>query len=428
MALRQPDFVSIESVLEGDLSIVLDRTTQYEIGLSCRQPSVARFEVGDERTWGVFEEVMGIGSKFSVSVNGVPRVTGRLLTRNMPLSPDSGATVQLMVRTVLADAAFTCCTLGIDVTDVTLDTLILKAFERLGVTRDDFIFKADLARDALTGRRSGQPSAAASLRARIARLESQQFPANDEAAKHVIGQKRVLQEQLSGAETRPVVPDLEEIQVAQAKVQAGETIYGFVERHLLRHGLMMWDAPDGKIVIGHPDDSQDPLYIMSAQSGPESVANNILSCTRTEDYEQVPASIWVYGKKLSDKKGYAAKGAIKANERDPLLGSLDPGLDRLLIVLDEGITTQELAAARARRELLNRSMSKDAWSIETDGLSYWTGSKSVEYGIDTVADVRVDIAGRRDGPYLIHELVMRGDADGSHTTTMTGIGRGIWVL
>lgn len=428
---RPEDSVSIESTTGGGFGVVVDRATQYEISTSIRQPSVARFELGDESTWGPLQEVIRIGGRFSVSVNQQPRVTGRLLTRNMPLSPENGATVQLIVRTLLADAFFTACTPGIDVTNVTLKDLVVAAFQRLldklGLSPEDvFVFRGDLARDAITGRKSGQPSAAAGIRARLRAIESMELPAGDGGrAKELMRQRRILRQQLQGAETRPVVPDLAQVQVSEAQVHPGETIGEFVERHLARHGFMMWDAADGKIVIGHPDDSQEPLYVLASLKGEQAVANNIERCQKTEDYESVPASLWVYGQ--SGKKGYM-RGGVKANEEDAVLGAVDPPLDRIVMVMDKGIRTEALAAARARREMVTRSMQKDAWSIEMDGLSYWSGTEAVPFAVDTVADVQIDVADRADGPYLIHECVMSGGPDSGHSTKLSTVGKGIWVL
>lgn len=420
---RSYDTVSIESISgDDDFSIVIDRATQYEITTSLRTPGMARFELGDESTWGPLREAMRIGGRISVSINGYPRVTGRMLTRNMPVTANSGATVQLMVRTILADAQFTACSPEIQVKNASVKDVILKAFERLGLTERDFVFRGDVARDLITGRKSGQPSAASSIRARMARLEQETGTAREYQR-----QRAVLEQQLQGADTRPVLPDLEAIQVSEAGVHPGETIFQFAERHLLRHGMMMWDGADGRIVVGAPDDSQHPLYVLSAQKGSESAANNLLSATKTEDYENVPKSLWVYGMDRGGR-GYVGADAVKASEFDPVLTGVDPALDRTVMIVDTGIRTQALAAARARREMLSRSITKDNWSIETDGLSYWTGRESVPFAIDTVADLRVDISDRADGPYLIHECSWTGDANGSHTTRMNACARGIWVI
>lgn len=419
---RRRDTVTIESVGTGQ-TVVIDRATQYELTTSLQMPSVARFELGDETSWPALEQVIGIGGRYVVSVNGSPRLTGRLLTRNLAVSARAGATVQLVVRTFLADALFTTVDPKIGVRNTTLKELVLAAFRRLGLTERDFAFRADLARDVITGRKSGQPSAAAGIRARLRAFDN--ADTTGISGQQLRKQRQVLERQLAGAENRPVTPELQEIKLDEARPSPPESVYAFIDRHLARHGLMMWDGADGRIVIGKPDDGQKPLYIMTAQRGELGKYNNLMDARRVEDYENVPELLWVYGMGGGRDQ---SKARVKYNELDPLLASVFPPLDRTVMVIDESLKTQEQAAARARRELLQRSMDKDAWLLETDGLSYWTGSEAIPYAVDTVADVRVDVAGASSAPYLIYQCTMVGNADDDHTTRLGAVGRGIWVL
>lgn len=379
MARRERDTVLIESVQGGGFSVVVDRATQYEIRTDITAPSMARFELGDDGTWSVIRDALAIGTRFMVSVNDKPRVTGRLLTRNLAVSSSAGATVQIVVRTRLADAMFTAVDPKIGVKNTTLKEVILSAYRRMGLTEADFIFRADVARDLITGRGRGGPPP----------------------------------------------PDLQALKEDEARPHPPETVYAFVDRHLSRFHLMHWDAADGRIVVGHPDDTQRSQYVMTAHRGAAAATNNLLSATKTEDYEDVPAQLYVYGVGGGKDQG---KARVKFVQTDPVLAAVEPQLDRVAVVIDESLTNQAQAEARARRELLRRSLAKDSWVLETDGLSYWSGSERIPYGIDTVADVQVDVAGGASGPYLIYQCNMTGSADGAHTTTLTACGRGIFRL
>ncbi len=379
MARRERDTVRIESVQGGDFSIVVDRCTQYEVVNDLTAPSAARFELGDDGTWSVIRDAIAIGGRFQVSVNDKPRLTGRLLTRNLAVSADAGGTVQVVVRTRLADAMFTTIDPKIGTKNTTLEALVLAAFDRMQLTRADFIFATDLARDLFTGRGRG------------------------------------------GSAT----PDLSAMKEDEARPHPPETVYSFVDRHLSRFHLMMWDAPDGRIVIGAPDDKQRPLYLMSAHRGRAGLTNNLLSATKTEDFEEVPAEMWVFG--VGGGKDQA-RARIKFVTVDPTLAAVEPFLDRTAMVIDESIVTQAQAEARARRELMRRRLMSDSWVLETDGLSYWTGTERIPYGVDTVADVRVDVAGGANGAYLVYQTKLTGSADRSHTTQLTCCGKGIWAL
>lgn len=373
------DTVLIESVQGGDFSIVVDRATQYEIVTDLTQPSCARFEMGDTGTWTAIRDALAIGTRFQVSVNDQTRITGRMLTRNLPVSAGAGATVQAVIRTLLADAMFTTVDPGIGVRNATLKDIVLGAFKRMGLTEADFVLRADLARNVLTGR------------------------------------------------SDPNQPALEihNLREEEARPQPPESVHAFCERHLSRFSLMMWDAPDGRIVIGRPDDTQSPTYLMTMRRGPAARANNLLSATKTEDYEAVPARLWVYG--VGGGKDQS-KARVKFALPDDTLEAVTPVLDRRVVIIDEGIRTQAQAEARARKEMLWKSLAKDSWALETDGLSYWSGSRVVPYVIDTVADVNVDVAGAASGPYLLWQVTLRGSATEGHRTTVTGVRRGVWRL
>lgn len=424
---RERDKVTIESVEGGVFPIVIDRSTRYELVTDLMSPSCARFELGDSgsskkgvpSTWESLGPALKIGGRFTVSVNGKSRMKGRLLTRNLSVSTSGGATVQLTLRTRLADAAFTACDPKIGVRNTQLHNVVLAAFAKMGLTAADFVFEADTARDLITGRRSGKPDPVAGLKAQRSKLQSQASSVERDVA------LSTLDDQISDAESRPVDPALTTLTFEEARVHPPETIWSFVERHLARFGLMMWDGSDGRIVIGKPDDSQHPLYIMTARRGQGAAGNNLLSASKIEDFEDVPAQLWVFGFGGGRDQ---SKAKYRALRTDPVLLAVAPTLDRSVMILDESIRTPEQAAARARKEMMRRSMQKDCWTLETDGLSYWTGTQSIPYAIDTVNDVRVDVAGGANGAYLNHQITMTGDADNGHTTRLVCSGRGIWDL
>lgn len=419
MAKRQRDRVTIESIDMGGGAFVVDRATQYEIVTDLMSPSCARFELGDESSWAPMRNALKIGLRYSICVNGKQRVTGRMLTRNLSMSASAGATVQLVVRTRLADAAFDAVDPKIGVRNTTLKDVILAAFARYNMTADDFIFGADLARDLITGRKSGKGDPAAGLRAQRAKVSASEDSVDRDVS---LG---ILDEQIQAAEQQPASPDLASITEQEARPHPPETVWAFVERHLARYGLMIWDGPDGRLVVGRPDDSQPPLYTMCGLRGTKSAANNILSATKVEDFENVPAELWVYGVGGGRDQ---SKARVRACARDPLLFAAIPSISRAAVIIDESLKTPELAQARARREMMKRSLQKDSWTIETDGLSYWTGSQAIPYTNDTIADIQIDVADAAQGPYLLFQTAMLGNADQGHTTRFVCAGKGVFNL
>ncbi len=373
------DTVTIESESGGDASILIDRATQYEVTTDLLSPSTARFELGDETTWESLRDVVAIGSRYVVAINGWPRLKGRLLVRNLALSVAAGGTVQLAIRTRLADAMFTTCDPKIGVKNANLKELVLAAYARMGLTEADFIFEADVGRDVLTGRSS--PGV--------------------------------------------VAPDIRTLREDEARPNPPESIFAFCERHLSRFGIMQWDAPDGRIIIGTPNDQQNPIYLMSCRRGFAAQANNLLSAQKTEDFEEVPRDLWVFG--VGGGKDQQ-KATVKFVELDTTLFGVSPVLDRTAVIIDESIRTQAQAEARARREMMRRSLQKDTWVLETDGFDYWDGVERFPYAVDAVADVAVDVGAGASGPYLISQASFRGNASDGHTARLTAHGRGVWRL
>lgn len=376
------DYVTIAKEDGGDASMLIDRSTQFEITTDMLAPSTARFELGDESTWEALRDVAAIGSRIVVSVNGFARLKGRLLTRNLSASCGGGATVQLAVRTRLADAMFTACDPGVGVKNVQLKDLILQAFKRMGLEEADFLFTGDVSRDVLTGR---------------------------------------------GSRTVPD-PSVHTLREDEARPHPPETIYAFVDRHLSRFGLIMWDAPDGRIIIDRPDVDQRAIYAMTMRKGANSKTNNLLSATKTEDFEEVPRDLWIYGVGGGTNINRAR---VKFVQFDTTLFAVDPRLSfsaRTAVIVDESIKTQAQAEARARREMMRRSLQKDTWMLETDGFGYWDGIEAYPYVVNTIAGVQVDIAGGASGPYLLYQVTMRGNAHDAMTTCITAAGRDVWRL
>ncbi len=375
---RPNDLVRIDSV-QGDFSLVLEQATNYEVVNDLTAPSEARFEVGDEGTWAELQDAIAIGTRFIVSVNRKPRLRGRLLTRRLPQSPDTGTTVQVSVRTVLADALFTTCDPKLNLRRATLRDAVLGAYAPLGLSEADFLFAADVARNILTGK--------------------------------------------GGSSKAPA--DLQAIQEDAAKPQPPETVYPFVERHLNRFHLSHWDGPDGRIVVGSPDDEQTPIGQLRSRRPPNAAGNNVLDCEKIEDFEEVPKALWVFGagggRDLSRRK-------VSWVEPDVTLVAVEPSLERSVVVIDDAIRTQAQAEARARREMTMRSLTKDAFRVRVDGLSYWDGHELIPWAPDTVADLHVDVVGAAPGPYLIYRTVLRGNPDDGHIAELDLVAKGIWRL
>jgi prophage tail gpP-like protein len=381
-ATRPLDTLKVELIADNtQAGGVFDNFTSIEVRTDITMPSEASFEVGDDGTWPSAEDLFAIGKQYQVFVNDRPRMRGRVEMNDNPVDPGAGAVVRFVVRTKLADAMIASALQSVRVQNVSIKQFVLELYKPLQYREADFVFAQQTSRNLLTGRRT------------------------------TTGEKP---------------KDLEPIKIDEARVKPGETIYAAADRHLRRHGLMHWDSPDGRIVVGTPNDTQDPTYtfnLFRTYAGGNPDLNNVLSGSRFRDWSGVPGVVGVYG--VGGKRDFT-KSRIAARADD--LDVIRAGFYRPVAIVAEGIRTQELALRSALRELSARSKRKDGFEIEVDGFSYWDGHKPTLYAVDTVAQVNTDVAGGNAGAYYVHAVTMQRSADRGDVTQLELVKRGIWRL
>lgn len=382
-AARESDTVFVENPEIGAFEVF----NSFCITNDLTRPSEAAFEIGDDRSYNsLINNAIRMGAPFGVWVNDRLQMTGRVELIAAPISPEQGVPVTFTIRTKLADAMYASASPDIRATKgTTIKQFILDLFEPLGYTEKDFILKADISRDIMTGKSSsGQDS--------------------------------------------PV--PLDDIKEEQLKVNPPETIYAAADRVLKRHGLMLWDAPDGKIVIGFPNDEQDPLYVFRMFNDSHSFRNNILNATRTTDFSQAPSVLGVMGTGGKQNWRNSKVGNVQIQHAIADIVNKDGtrAFYRPVLIVNEGVKTDKLATAHAKRELTNRSKSIDAWEIEVDGLSYWDGHNSTQYGPDTVATIETSLVGGPAGAYLVVRTMKTRNANNGDTTRVSLLKKGLWSL
>jgi hypothetical protein len=383
MPNRAIDRISVEAVTSSGTDFpsaaVFDRFTSLELTNDLTAPAEAAFECGDDGTFRSFEKIIAFGSLFRVLVNDRLRLTGRVEAHDVPTDAQGGATVRFVIRTKLADAAYASANPKIAIQGATLKQLVLRAYAPLGYFERDFVFKTDVSRDLMTGR--------------------------------------------SSKWTRAQTPDLEAIKLEQAKVSPPETVFEFVERHLLRFHMTHWDSPDGKIVVGAPDDTQSPIYFFRLKTGANGRFNNVLKAQRVRDLSDAPSLLSVFG--IGGKTDFAK---TKIARRLEIPEVAQARLYRPVIIVDEGLRTGDQAEGRAQREVAARSKRLDSWEIGIDGWTYRDRESRIPYGIDTCADVDIDTAGGSVGSYLVHRTRLRLDAENGATADLSLVRKGLWRI
>jgi hypothetical protein len=318
-----------------------------------------------------------------VRLNGQVQLSGRVESNDVPLDASAGAVSRFTVRSWLSDAVFASADESINVKKGTLSDFVFAAYEAIGIGRDRFVFRASLARDLRTGRSTTNRGRDPEIR-------------------------------------------LTTLKVAEARVQPGESVYAAVDRHLRRFGLMHWDGPDDTVVVGFPNDQQEPIYSLRAlRSLSRRSGNNVLGMTRTQDYSSVPTTVAVHG-------GSYVAGASRRRVQQVAtdFDAVAAGFSRPVTIQAEGIRNEEAARNAAERELASRIKGKDVVQIEVDGLSHLDGpgAARVPWAIDTVAQVESDVAGGALGAYYVHAISMSRDASGGDKTKITGLRSGLWRL
>lgn len=378
MAARPRDVIRIETEKGA-----FDAFNSIQLVQDLFDSSTAAVEIGDDGTWKEIEQIVAPGKPFKVFCNGLLQMTGRCEVNEVPVEASSGTVVSLTCRTKMADARYASADPKTSFKDVSVKKFVLSLYAQLGYTEADFQFAPAADVDLITGKKRGHPD--------------------------------------------PI--DLEPLKAEQAKVSPPETIVEAASKHLARHHLIHWDAADGRICVGRPDDTQAPFYRFLCKRGTQAAGNNVIGARRIKDWSEVPSELWVYGGTVGKDITKSAFRGL-AVDLDLLAVAADAGhFHRAVIIPAEGAKSLAQATARAQRELAARSRRKDAWEFEIDGWAYWNGSELINYAINTTCDVDVEtVGGVSNGRYLLSRIARSLDPKKGATTAVQVVAPGILVF
>lgn len=352
--------------------------TSFSVKSSIVSPAEASFELGDETGWDRINTLCGLGAEFCVVVNDRPRLLGRVEARSSPCDATQGTIQSFVVRTKMSDAVISSAPQGIRLKGASIKDFVLACYEGIGLDEGDFDFQVDVSRDLMTGKDSrGQ---------------------------------------------RPPRP-LEPIKEEAAKVNPPESIFTAVDRHLRRHGYLHWDGPDGRIIVGAPDDQQEAMGMLCLYRPPYAQMNNLLSCELVNDVSQAPTTLGVFGVSAGADFSKTKLASVQINQ-----DLIDRGFRRTVVINDEAMRTATLAEGRARREFATRNRGLDRLSVTVDGLAYCEGSFLYPWSPDTVFDCVVTHLGGALGNYYVEEVELTRNASQGDVSRITMVKQGVWVL
>lgn len=352
--------------------------TSFTMTSSMVQPAELSLELGDDTGWDRLQDLVQLGAEFGCFIGDRPRMGGRVELVGSSSSAASSTTQQIVVRTKLSDGILASAPQGMRLVRATIKDFVLAAYESIGLKEKDFDFQGNVSRNLMTG--------------------------------------------VDSRGNRPP-PDFEALTVEDAKVQTTENIFGAVDRHLRRHGLLHWDGPDGRIVVAAPDDQQDPIYRLRSRRRPNAQGNNILEINRDFDVSGAPTQLGMFGKSFGGNFTKAKIGSVVQN-----LDLVRAGFRRPVIIIDESLRNKSQTLHRARRELSTRSRSLERINIKVDGLQYREGNALLPWTPDTTVDVTAEQVGGALGTYYIESVMMARNPNQGDSTMLQLVKQGAWVL
>lgn len=202
----------------------------------------------------------------------------------------------------------------------------------------------------------------------------------------------------------------------EAKPQAGETTWEFIERHVKRNGALMRMSVDGKLMLMGIDYDQLPTHDIIRKTtsrrtkvsakGAVSEWNNVISGGERIDTANVYGRVVVYGRaKGQDATRSAFKGVAENMTGDAV------GSNITLILHDSGIRSQAEANKRAEFELAKSRQGMRVLQYTLRGF----GQGGILYAPDTVVNVDDDVTGAKGAYYVTSRTFSLSAANGATT-------------
>jgi prophage tail gpP-like protein len=218
----------------------------------------------------------------------------------------------------------------------------------------------------------------------------------------------------NGASLSPL--QIAALKIQDARPQAGETRWEFLDRHARRLGLLMRMGPDGTLNFMGPDYGQAPLYKLersidsatlgTAFAGLRVAPNTILAGGEIYDGAKLYRQVDVFGRV---RNGDLARAALSVSVRDDGQDALP--YEKTLFVQDDSLKSEEEATKRGYRELAKSRMGAQVLEYTVRG----HGQSGRIYAVDTVAQVEDQVCGI-SGPYYVVSRTFVRDGNGPRTT------------
>jgi prophage tail gpP-like protein len=342
------------------------------------------------------------------------QLTGIIDDRSIDVTRDGGTIVKLEGRDLAGFLVDSSVPLSLEVSlEMPLLDLAKKAVEpwAISVVADSYA-----AQQTLQGSRTDHTRAARAAGvppSRYSLSAQQEADRTGRPIAEVVGASGASQDQAQARATRSYANSLSPSDVArltakEARPQAGETVWAFLDRHARRLGCLMWMGPDGKLILGSPRYEQSPSYkLVRRYEELGSEHNNILAGGVTESIGDRFSEVTVLGRGNAHSRDRS--NTTKGSAKDEAWPTIYP---KPLIIHENGIKTKDEAARRALREL---SQGKSQSFV----LRYTTGDHAVAdvvWAVDSTAQVLDEPIGVDGVFYTVGRTFAKDRKNGTSTS------------
>ena len=238
----------------------------------------------------------------------------------------------------------------------------------------------------------------------VARAQRRQAPIDEIAGLDPRAARIAARRSARGAANGLTPSDIERIKLAEARPQAGETIWAFLSRHAARFGLMIWFDPRGRLVVSAPDYGAEPSHrLVRRFVNDASDPNNIVEGGQMMNVADRYSQCTVYGRSRGRDVTRTRFQATATDAEMPF--------PRPLVVHDNGATSDEECMKVAKRELSKFTANAETYDYTVD---FHGGDRL--FGIDTVIEVHDEVAGISKNLYCAARTFSSDRQSGPRTT------------
>lgn len=346
-------------VLEDGTEI--SRWKSYTVNSNFLTPTDAwSFSFGTVEEWKRLKDKLRPGRKFEVYIDEALQCTGWIDARSAKRSASSGVVVNVKGRDVLAPLCKANIHPDTAIKGQTVEQIIESALKQIYPTDTPTVFYDNAANRSIV---------------------------MDESAKYQKKGKGKSKNVLEYYSARPQ-----------------EGAFEFCVRLLRKHGLWMWGAADGSIVVSSPNYSQPASFRISCPKSGSTIQSS--EAEDIWDQSNVPSCVIVRGKSASKEW---KKSKVFGVVGDPQALRTCPSY----IQHDEASTADE-AQAWAMQEMSRLKQEEKVYEVTCKGhRDPFTGKV---YAIDTIAKVEDDILDVNDDMWILERTFTKSADGGTHTT------------